>query len=75
MGEICQRSRNKDSPQLTVHNNIIFKDMEEIEGDIFVGIGIKRMKGYKCNLKIDELNKKNKVMKKIGSLGKLFIEL
>lgn len=75
MGEICQRPRNKDSPQLTVHNNIIFKDMEEIEGDIFVGIGIKRMKGYKCNLKIDELNKKNKVMKKIGSLGKLFIEL
>ena len=37
---------------------IIFEDMEEIKGDIFVGIGIKKMKGYKCNLKIDELNKK-----------------
>lgn len=37
---------------------IIFEDMEEIKGDISVGIGIKKMKGYKCNLKIDELNKK-----------------
>lgn len=58
MGEICQRPRSKNSPQLVVHNNIIFKDMEEIEGDIFVGIGIKRMKRYKCNLKIDDCIKK-----------------
>ena len=39
-------------------NIINFEDMEEIKGDIYVGIGIKKMKGYKCNLKIDELNKK-----------------
>ena len=37
---------------------INFEDMEEINGDVYVGIGIKKMKGYKCNLKIDELNKK-----------------
>ena len=33
-----------------------FDDMEEIKEDIYVGIGIKRMKGYKCDLKINELN-------------------
>ena len=43
----------KEEPKI-----IIFEDMEEIKGDIYVGIGIKKMKGYKCNLKIDELNKK-----------------
>ena len=32
------------------------EDMEEVKEDIYVGIGIKRMKGYKCNLKINELN-------------------
>jgi len=35
-----------------------FPDMEEWEGDKYKGIGIKRMKGYKCNLPIDKLNKK-----------------
>ena len=39
------------------NNNDSFEDMEEIKEDIYVGIGIKRMKGYKCDLKIDELNK------------------
>ena len=34
-----------------------FPDMEEWEGDRYSGIGIKRMKAYKCNLPIDELNK------------------
>ena len=43
----------KEEPKI-----IIFEDMEEIKGDTYVGIGIKKMKGYKCNLKIDELNKK-----------------
>ena len=33
-----------------------FEDMEEIDNDIYVGIGIKRMKGYTCNLKINELD-------------------
>ena len=35
-----------------------FPDMEEWEGERFKGIGIKRMKGYKCSLHIDVLNKK-----------------
>ena len=34
-----------------------FGDMEEVQEDIYIGIGIKRMKGYRCNLKVDELNK------------------
>ena len=35
-----------------------FPDMPEWEGNKYKGIGIKRMKGYKCDLKIDELVKK-----------------
>ena len=35
-----------------------YPDMEEWEGDKYKGIGIKRMKGYKCDLPIDKLNKK-----------------
>ena len=35
-----------------------FPDMEEWEGERYKGIGIKRMKGYKCNLQIDKLNQK-----------------
>ena len=33
-----------------------FPDMEEWPGDRYKGIGIKRMKGYKCTLPINELN-------------------
>ena len=33
-----------------------FPDMEEWEGDRYKGVGIKRMKGYKCNLPINKLN-------------------
>ena len=33
-----------------------YPDMEEWEGDRYKGIGIKRMKGYKCTLPIDKLN-------------------
>ena len=33
-----------------------FPDMEEWEGDRYKGIGIKKMKGYKCTLPIDKLN-------------------
>ena len=33
-----------------------FEDMDEIQEDIYIGIGIKRMKAYKCDLKINELN-------------------
>ena len=49
--KINSREKNKD-------DNEIFEDMEEIKEDIYVGIGIKKMKGYKCTLKVDELNKK-----------------
>ena len=35
-----------------------FPDMEEWEGEKYKGIGIKRMKGYKCTLQIDKLNQK-----------------
>ena len=49
--QINSREKKKD-------DNEIFEDMEEIKEDIYVGIGIKKMKGYKCTLKVDELNKK-----------------
>ena len=35
-----------------------FPDMPEWDGDRYTGIGIKQMKGYKCDLPIDKLNKK-----------------
>ena len=35
-----------------------YPDMEEWEGDKYNGFGIKRMKGYKCDLPIDKLNEK-----------------
>ena len=35
-----------------------FPDMPEWEGDKYVGIGLKRMKGYKCDMPIDLLNQK-----------------
>ena len=35
-----------------------FPDMKEWKGERYSGIGIKRMKGYKCNLPIDKLNEK-----------------
>ena len=34
-----------------------FNDMPEVANK-FIGLGIKKMKGYKCNLPIDKLNKK-----------------
>ena len=40
------------------NDNEVFEDMEETKEDIYVGVGIKKMKGYICSLKIDELNKK-----------------
>ena len=35
-----------------------FPDMPEWDGDRYSGIGLKKMKGYKCDLPIDKLNKK-----------------
>ena len=34
-----------------------FPDMKEWEGERYSGIGIKKLKGYKCTLPIDQLNK------------------
>ena len=33
-----------------------FPDMDEFDGNLYKGVGIKRMKGYKCNLPINKLN-------------------
>lgn len=41
-----------------IHMNDCEKDMEEWDGDRYVGIGIKKMKAYKCNLKYTDLQKK-----------------
>jgi hypothetical protein len=38
-------------------DNIFFHDMPEWEGDRFKGEGIKKMKGYRCEIPINELNK------------------
>ena len=51
-------SKNTINDHYTNEINETFYDMEEIEGDIYVGNGIKRMKAYKCDLTIDELNKR-----------------
>ena len=52
----------ENNTHLSSNNNINteenFEDMEEINEDIYIGIGIRKMKAYKCDLKIDELNKK-----------------
>ena len=67
MGEILSKinnfsqrvfSKNTSNDYYTNEINETFYDMEEIEGDIYVGNGIKRMKAYKCDLTIDELNKR-----------------
>ena len=44
--------------QQVSEESIETKDMEEWEGERYTGIGIKRMKGYKCCLPIDKLNEK-----------------
>jgi len=53
----------EDIPKLYDNSNIDyqkkeFPDMEEWEGERYKGIGIKKMKGYKCILPIDKLNQK-----------------
>ena len=51
-------SKNTINDYYTNEINETFYDLEEVEGDIYVGNGIKRMKAYKCDLTIDELNKR-----------------
>ena len=53
----------EDIPKIYDNSNIDFQkkefpDMEEWEGERYKGIGIKKMKGYKCILPIDKLNQK-----------------
>ena len=51
-------STKMDIQSIINEQKIEFPDMEEWEGERYKGIGIKRMKGYKCNLQIDKLNQK-----------------
>ena len=53
-----QEDINPNAFGKTLNKDPDFPDMEEWPGERYKGIGIKRMKGYKCNLKIDELMKK-----------------
>ena len=58
------KHRNIDDSSEIQENQLIeqqkteFPDMPEWDGDRYTGIGLKRMKGYKCDLPIDELDKK-----------------
>jgi hypothetical protein len=58
---VCSQENRNHSIQINVRDKNTekdnFGDMEEVKEDIYIGIGIKRMKGYRCNLKVDELNK------------------
>ncbi len=68
-GETHKNHKNKTKKKLNYSeedqgNSMIedqkmeFPDMPEWEGERYTGIGIKKMKGYKCHLPIDKLNKK-----------------
>ena len=57
MGKILNNNQNQNH-EIYIEN---FEDMEEVKGNIYTGIGIKKMKGYICNLKIDELNNMREV--------------
>lgn len=65
VNQIPQRNKSSrgTSKRGTNQLNIIedtsqFPDMKEWSGERYSGIGIKRMKGYKCSLPIDKLNEK-----------------
>ena len=48
-------------------------DIEEWEGNKYSGVGIKRMKSYKCNLNLTQLENKRNIFWKIKSKDKNFI--
>ena len=57
------KNQNKDNnyyftkfPSIS-EQKLQFPDMNEWEGERYSGIGIKKLKGYKCTLPIDQLNK------------------
>lgn len=60
--EVSGRPRREGSQEKVYDNDLgpdpNFPDMKEWKGNRYKGIGIKRMKGYKCSLTIDKLNKK-----------------
>ena len=48
-----------EAGQLSIENQKdMFPDMKEWKGNRYTGVGIKRLKGYKCDLPIDKLNEK-----------------
>ena len=48
-----------ESQQMSIETQKdMFPDMEEWKGYRYTGVGIKRLKGYKCDLPIDKLNEK-----------------
>ena len=53
-----QKFTEDEIEQMIENQKQEFPDMKEWKGKRYQGIGIKKMKGYKCNLKIDDLNKK-----------------
>lgn len=58
-----KRADNQDASNNKGVNSVeldkeTYPDMEEWDGDRYTGEGIKRMKGYKCSLPINDLNKK-----------------
>ena len=73
----CSSCCNEDSVKEKINENKIipeqniiindpgpdpnFPDMEEWDGERYSGVGVKKMKGYKCNLPIDELNEKRRI--------------
>ena len=44
----------KEKDKKEVGQNLTILDMEEWDGNSYKGVGIKRMKGYKCNLSINK---------------------
>ena len=48
-----------EAGQMSIENQKdMFPDMKEWKGHRYTGVGIKRLKGYKCDLPIDKLNEK-----------------
>ena len=50
------RFEKMNNPNFNNERDPNFPDMEEWPGERYKGIGIKRMKGYKCDLPINKLN-------------------
>ena len=53
-----KNSYSKDQIKSIEEQKKQFPDMKEWKGNRYSGIGIKKMKGYKCKLPIDKLNEK-----------------